>query len=229
MAMNTSGFRTVGLFSGHDRCNGRCPAGNRRNLLLPTAGKECWRLTRRDVHWMILLLPALASTLVMPGLFAQDAQSAAPAAAPDSFVWLDSDGNPLPFRSVEEMEDFLRTAEVVSSRELGEGITRPKKILLEKDGIRMNAIFRSVDIFRRKWKSQSGDKINFRDFYGFECAAYELSKLLGMQNYPPAVLKTIEGTKGSVQAWVEQAMTEEKRIAQGIQPQNSRIWLYAYG
>ena len=58
--------------------------------------------------------------------------------------WLRPDGDPLPFKTDEEILEFLSTAEVVSMKRIGEGINQTKKVLLEKDGLRMNAAFRDV-------------------------------------------------------------------------------------
>ncbi|MCZ6486019.1 MAG: hypothetical protein O6826_10005, partial [Acidobacteria bacterium] len=66
--------------------------------------------------------------------------SLGPAQTSTSSVWLDPDGQPLPFQSNEAIEDFLRTAEIVSQRRIGEGINNPFKVLLEKDGVQMNAV-----------------------------------------------------------------------------------------
>ena len=54
---------------------------------------------------------------------------------------LDPEGKPLPFRTNQAVEIFLQTAQVISSESIGEGITRPRKVLLEKDGVRMHAEF----------------------------------------------------------------------------------------
>lgn len=171
----------------------------------------------------------LSATLVLLFLSLTPVAAAAPGqenSSPDSFKWLAKDGTPLPFTSREEMEEFLRTAEVVSMRELSTGITRPDKVLLEKDGIRMSAVFRTVNYSKRKWNSSRGPRLNFRDKYIFEVAAYELGKLLGLENIPPTVLRKIDGKEGSLQAWVENAMTEEMRINDNVSPPDRRRWIF---
>jgi len=127
-----------------------------------------------------------------------------------SLSWLGPDGEQLSFRSNEEIEEFLRTAEIVSQKRVGEGINNPLKVLLEKDGIQMYAVFRDVHVERSQMPLSDG-KISFffRDDAGFECAAYELSKLLGLDTVPPAVERKIQGEKGTLQAWVENVTTEK--------------------
>jgi len=127
-----------------------------------------------------------------------------------SLSWLGPDGEQLSFRSIEEIEEFLRTAEIVSRKRVGEGINNPLKVLLEKDGIQMYAVFRDVRVQTPKMKMNDGTiKHFFRDDARFECAAYELSKLLGLDTVPPAVERKIRGKKGTLQAWVENVTTQK--------------------
>jgi hypothetical protein len=142
--------------------------------------------------------------------------------------WLGPDGKPLPFKNDAEILEFLRTAEVVSMKTLSTGVTKPEKVLLEKDGIRMHAVFRDVDIFKRKWKSRDGIKVNFRDSCLFEIAAYELGLLLGLDAIPPVIERKIKGKNGSLQAWVEEAMTEKSRKKDNISPPGPRFWMLQY-
>ena len=93
---------------------------------------------------------------------------------------------------------------------MGEGINNPLKVLLEKDGIQMYAVFRDVHVESNQRKMNDGTtKYFFRDDANFECAAYELSKLLGLDTVPPAVERKIQGKKGTLQAWVENVTTQK--------------------
>ncbi len=138
----------------------------------------------------------------------------------NSLGWLDPDGKPLPFQSYVEVEEFLRTAEIVSRERVGEGLNRILKVLLEKDGIRMHAAFRDIHVERSQMPLSDG-KVSFffRDDAIFECAAYELAKLLGMDTVPPVVERKIQRTEGTLQAWVENVNTERVlRETTGIPP-----------
>ena len=151
-----------------------------------------------------------------------EARAAAPAAA---MRWTDPDGKPLPFRSEDELLEFLRTADVKSEKHLSGGVTFPTKVLLEKDGIRADAIFR--DINEEKVAPTFGGGRNdlyFRDSYIFEPPAYELSRLLGLDNVPPATLRKLHAKNGSVQIWVENAMTELTRVRDKIKPPDELHW-----
>ena len=130
------------------------------------------------------------------------------AQTPEAPVWTDVDGEAVPFTTDDEILDFLRTARVVSEAPIGVGINESKKLRLEGDGVTINAVFREVEIERRHAKI--GERVHqiFRDSYRYECAAYQLSRLLGLNNVPPAALRTIRRRRGSVQIWLAPTLDE---------------------
>jgi hypothetical protein len=141
-------------------------------------------------------------------------------------VWLDPDGQPLPFTAVQEVEEFLRTARIESAKPVGKGINNPLKVLLEQDGIRMYAIFRDVHVERDQMPLSNGrTSFYFRDEALFETAAYELSKLLGLHNVPPTVKRTVRRVKGTLQVWVSNARTLRDFEKQEISPPNKWRWM----
>jgi hypothetical protein len=150
-----------------------------------------------------------------------------PPTAPPARTWFGPDGKPLPFQSDEEALEFLRTAQVVSAKTIGEGITRPQKVLLRKDGIEMHAIFRDVDQERDVATLATGRReMFFRDSYIFELAAYHLALLLGLDNVPPTIERRLNGVKGSFQLWIEKGMSETRRQREKIRPPNVIQWNY---
>jgi hypothetical protein len=125
--------------------------------------------------------------------------------------WLDPSGNPLPPQSHAEITDFLRNASVLSAKDIPEGITKPREVLLELDGVQARAAFRYVSKKSARERMADGSiEMHFRDDFRNEVAAYELSRLLGMNVVPPAVLREVEGTPGSIQLWIEGATTLKK-------------------
>lgn len=131
-------------------------------------------------------------------------------------VWRDPLGNPLPFKTIQEMEEFLATAEVKSQQAIPKGVTKPKKILLEKDGVQAHAKFNYVNQSGQREKMADGTvEMYFLDSYKADMAAYRLSRLLGMESVPPAVARTIDGQDGIVQLWVEGLNTYENWLKEG--------------
>ncbi len=147
------------------------------------------------------------------------------ASLPVPHMWLDPDGKPLPFKTDEEVMDFLRTAKVVKMKDIPTGIAHPRKVLLEKDGIHANAKFSSIHEQKDSVTLASGQhELGFRDDAIFDCAAQEMAKLLGMDNLPPVVERSVNGEKGILQIWVENTMTEMDRQKGKIAPPEPRRW-----
>jgi hypothetical protein len=139
--------------------------------------------------------------------------------------YLDPDGKTLPFADERTLLDFLAEAKVVEVRDIGEGITRPRRLTLEKDGVRARVVFRNVS--KRLSIANVGPgrrEANMRDFYGYEPVAYRLSRLLGLDRVPPAELYRYQGEEGSIQIWIEQAMTERKRRETNTTPPDAVRW-----
>ena len=134
-------------------------------------------------------------------------------------IWLDSDGNPLAIQDENELVDFLSTAEVVDVKRISIGINGIYKVLLEKDGVRIWAGYRNVNVMRPP-AQHAGRVINrfFRDSAIFEVAAYRLSRMLGLNAVPPTVKRRLFHSSGTLQLWVENAMMEKKRRERGIGP-----------
>jgi hypothetical protein len=114
------------------------------------------------------------------------------------------DGEPLPFQTVSEVEEFLSTARILDVTLIGEGVTKPKRLLLEANGVRAHAKFGYHDFKGQGEKLADGStEMYFQDSFHADMAAYELSRLLGMEMVPPAVIRQVEGQDGIVQLWIE--------------------------
>ncbi len=138
--------------------------------------------------------------------------------------WLGPDGEPLPFVTEDEVEEFLRKARVVEQKVVTTGVNRPLKLRLERGGVSANAVFRTADIRRRRAVIEGKIYIDFHDSYIYECAAYELSRLLAIDNVPPCVQRTLSRNEGTLQLWVESAMTERDRLEAEIKPPATTSW-----
>jgi len=92
-----------------------------------------------------------------------------------------------------ENEEFLKTAEIVRSEPVGEGVTAPWKLFLRKDGREHKAAWKNV-------VTQPGGP---PDEWRYEIAAYRLDKLLGLKLVPPAVERNFNGKPGALSYWAE--------------------------
>jgi len=126
----------------------------------------------------------------------------------------------------EEAEAFLRRARVVSRTPIGEGITASDRLTLEDAGRTLRAAWKTIDVFQPGiTRFQDGTvEVDFRDSWRFEVAAYELDKLLGTGLVPPVVDRTIDGRRGSLQMWVEGALTDAERGRRGLRDPDANHW-----
>lgn len=164
-------------------------------------------MTRR----LALTLPAAAFTLAAGLLLAcadPDAPADRTAAAP---------GGPTPgelqftadeLKARELWEDFLRTAELVSSRQLGgsEAVTKPWVLVLRKGDVTHQGL----------WKNAQGRMGGYWEGWNYEIAAYQLDKHLGLGMVPPTVERRFQGERGSCQYWIDNAMSLRDRDEKNI-------------
>lgn len=148
--------------------------------------------------------PAVIAGLALVALLASPAATRADDPALPERIFRDIDGRPLPFQTDAEVEDFLRTAVVTAQRDIGVGVTKPKQLVLEKDGLRVHAAFNYVDRQGTRERLADGTlEMHFLDSYKADIASYRLSRLLGLRMIPPGVERKIDGQPGVVRLWVE--------------------------
>jgi len=93
----------------------------------------------------------------------------------------------------EQWEEFLRTAEIVKSEPIGEGVTKPWKLWLKKGDIEKKAAWKDVD-------ERQGD---FVDSWKYDIAAYRIDKLIGLNMVPITIEREFRGKKGALSLWAD--------------------------
>ena len=141
----------------------------------------------------------------------------------EGYLFVDVDGRPLPFQSDEEIEQQLRTADVVSKSKIPVGVTQPRKILLAADPHHFHAVFKFVDETKKNVRDPTAAGraklyLEWRDSYVYDIAAYQVDRLMGLNRVPPIVRRKIKGLDGSLQIWVEGTITESGRREKNIKP-----------
>ncbi len=127
--------------------------------------------------------------------------------------------------SREEIEQFLRTARVTGGEVLKTGVTRPRKLTLSDGKIVRSGIFKTIDEHKPGMTRLSGgDEVDFKDSWKYEVAAYELNKLLSLDLVPVTVERQYENEVGSLQIWIENAMTEADRVKKNLIPPDPEGW-----
>ncbi len=130
----------------------------------------------------------------------------------EGYVYLDTEGRPLPIQSDTEIEAFLAEAEIIKTSLVPTGVTLPRKLVLKGDGFDAYAAFKDVDIFRRKVteiiNGRSHFSFDWRDSYRYDVAAYELDRLLGLDRVPPVVPRKIKEDSGAISIWLADTVTQ---------------------
>ena len=92
----------------------------------------------------------------------------------------------------EQIEQFIREADVVDIEDIGTGVTNPKRAELAPGGVVARIAFKPI---------RPGNYQGSFESYESEIAAYELDKLLGLGMVPPTVEKRIAGDVGAAIMW----------------------------
>jgi len=123
-------------------------------------------------------------------------------------------------------EHFLTNARIVSTRPIGEGVTRPFLVTLELDGVTRKAVFKSIDE-RKAGVTTLADgsaEIDFQDSWQTEIAGYVFDRMLGLGMVPATVRRRVDGKVGSVQWFVEGMIPESERLEKKLTPPNPDEW-----
>ncbi len=131
-----------------------------------------------------------------------------------------------PPRSDAEMEDFLLRAKIVHSERLSIGTTNSRRAVLSLGGWSHDAHIQTIDVMKHTAKVGRQTRLNFRDCYRYNIAAYRLDRLLGLGMVPVSVERTVEHEKAAVTWWVDDVMMMEKdRLERGLRAPRALEWL----
>lgn len=132
--------------------------------------------------------------------------------------------------SVEQITQFLKTAKVLRSKTTDKGVTSPKRLTLSDGSLTHDAVFQAID--ERKMVETLGGgaratttELNFVDSYKYNIAAYELARLVGLdQMMPVYVERRWNGATGSISWFVPTLMDESDRLKKKIEPPRAADW-----
>ncbi len=125
-----------------------------------------------------------------------------------------------------QQEQFLLTAEVTKSQQLGKGKTHPWRLTLSDGTITHDASFQSIDEHKDLTTLRGGTtEMHFVDSYHYNIAAYRLAKLLGLDDMiPVSVERKWNGKRGSFVWWVTSKWDEEARQKAQVHPPDLDDW-----
>ena len=151
-----------------------------------------------------------------PGAAAQDVRMPEGAAAQDVGTPADAERDDAGRTAFDrKVEAALREGDVVAREPIPVGITHPDLLTLRMGDVQIRAIFKTIDAETRGLSRCNVVETHFTDRYAYEAAAYRLDRLFRIDLVPPTILREIDGKRGSVQYWIEDATTIGQAIVDG--------------
>jgi hypothetical protein len=113
-------------------------------------------------------------------------------------------------------EEFLKTAEIVGSKQLTglEAVTSPWVLTLKLGDV----------THRGLWKNAQGRMGGYWEGWTYEIAAYRLDKHLGLGLVSPTVERRFRGDRGSCQYWVDDCMSLKDKDKKGIKTPPAKVF-----
>ena len=126
--------------------------------------------------------------------------------------------------SREGMRQFLLSADVVASEQIGLGITQPWRLTLTDGMMTHDAAFQSIEVMVDP--THQGREPDLLDSYRHNIAAYQLAELIELSHMVPVtVARTWNGTPGALSWWVDDIMFDEQtRLAERRWPDDLEVW-----
>ena len=125
----------------------------------------------------------------------------------------------------EQMENFLRTAQIVSERPAGKGVTHSIRATLSDGHWIHDAHIQTVDVYKPIYRTRDGIERNFRDSYKFNIAAYLVDRMMDIGMVPVCVSREVDGKPAAVSWWVDNVLfDEEGRRAAHAEPPDLNEW-----
>lgn len=114
----------------------------------------------------------------------------------------------------EQQREFLLKADVIGSRPAGKGVTGSLRLTLRDGTITHDAGFQTIDdrtslADRVRGRRRAGE-LNFVDSYKYNIAAYEIARLLSLDDMMPVTIeRRLKDRIGSLTWWVDEVMMDE--------------------
>ena len=118
-----------------------------------------------------------------------------------------------------EKEKFLTSGKIISTKEIGHGVTKPVQVELEYGGATHAAKIQGIDKVLPRFFAEDGTTVPMKDSWRYNIAAYKIDRLLDMNMVTVAVRRPYKGKTSSFSWWVDNVMFEEvERLKKKIEP-----------
>lgn len=161
-----------------------------------------------------IVLLVLASSVVA------GAQEPTPAAADAAEVRSRPAGTP-----AAEQEQFLLTAKIRKVTSVKKGVTGTRRATLSDGSLDHDASIQSIDRSHQRFDPARRTEVHFRDYWGYNIAAYRLGVMLGLDMIPPSVQRRFRFQDAAFTWWIDDVMMDEQaRAKAGVTPPDPAYW-----
>ena len=129
--------------------------------------------------------------------------------------------------TIEQKEEFLRTARIVADKPAKKGVTDTRRVTLTDGTVTHDANAQRIDEHKDVFEGEDGTKeLNFKDTYKFNIAAWKLARLLGIDDMmPPYVERKYMGQPASFSWYVDNdMMDEQERLSKKLMAPDPEKW-----
>jgi hypothetical protein len=124
-----------------------------------------------------------------------------------------------------QIEQFLRSAKIVRTKDAGKGVTGSIRATLSDGTLTHDAQIQTIDDRRTMFDAPGAVEFNFQDSWKFNVAAYRLDRLIGLGMVPVTVSRVWKTSPAAFTWWIDDvAMDEGKRLKDKVQPPDTRRW-----
>ncbi len=168
---------------------------------------------------------ALALTIALASVGSSSAQQAVPSQNPSPAVATARGSAQAIALTRAQQEEFLRTAKVTRTKEAKKGVTGTLMATLSDGTTTHQASIQTIDQSMMRFESSRGVELNFRDYWGYNVAAYRLAVMLGLDMIPPSVERRHGDKPAAFTWWVDDVMMDELgRVKSKTRPPDIIYW-----
>jgi hypothetical protein len=114
--------------------------------------------------------------------------------------------------SPDEMRVFLKEAKIQKTKSSGKGVTDTLRATLSDGRLTHDAQIQTVDVAKNIFEAGAKSEVNFKDSYKFNIAAYELARLVGLDNVPMSVERKWREKTAAMTWWLDDVLIVDGKV-----------------
>ena len=140
-----------------------------------------------------------------------------------------------PLPSDADIEQFLKEAKVVRTKDTKKGVTGSLRATLSDGKLTHDAQIQTIDESKREFRSSVGVEFDFRDSWMFNVAAYKIDRLIGLNMVPVSVGRNHRSDPAAWTWWLDDVLMDEgDKVKNKVEPPDrgfysrQRVMMYVF-